>query len=64
MELRRLYLLSSLFWIGISYWNGELIIAEVAVLCHFISWQNHVIEVKLNKLLDDKNISVSMRDID
>jgi hypothetical protein len=64
MSTRALFLISALFWIGVSWWNGEIIIAAVSIFCHFIAWQNHVIEVKLNKILDEKGIFVSMHEID
>ena len=63
MRFSGVLVIATLFWLGVSYWKGELAIAVVSILGHYLIWQNHVLEVKLNKLLDDRGIHVSNDDI-
>lgn len=49
---------SAFFWTGISIWQNQLAVAAVAVAGHVLFWQSHRLEVKINRLLDDRSISV------
>jgi len=51
--------LSAAFWIGSSLLAGQVILAAVFAVGHVLFWQNHVLEIKLNKLLDERGILVA-----
>jgi len=50
---------SAFFWAGISIWQDQLAVAAVAVAGHVLFWQGHRLEVKINRLLDDRGIFVA-----
>jgi hypothetical protein len=51
--------LSAAFWIGSSLLAGQVILAAVFAVGHVLFWQNHVLEIKINKLLDERGIFVA-----
>lgn len=59
MRTSTLLVVSALFWASIFFWNDQSILAAIAIVAHGLSWQIHRIEVKLNKLLDDRGIYVT-----
>ncbi len=63
MRLNAIFLLSAILWIIGGIWFNQIAIALLALLCHYIAWQTHVLEVKVNKLLDDRQIRVTREDI-
>lgn len=51
--------LSAAFWIGSSLLAGQVILAAVFAVGHVLFWQNHALEIKINKLLDERGIFVA-----
>lgn len=63
MRIDAIFLLSAILWIVGGLWFSQIAIMLLALLCHFIAWQTHILEVKVNKLLDDRQIRIEDRDI-
>jgi len=62
MKLSTFYSLSALAWLFGSLYLDAPVAAVVAAFAHFLSWQMHVLEVKVNKLLDAQGIHVSRQE--
>jgi hypothetical protein len=61
--MNKFFCLSALLCVGLALWFGQTTIAVLAIFAHLLGWQNHVIEIKLNKFLDDRGIFVSHREL-
>lgn len=64
MKTRTWVLLSALMISGGLWWGGAWPEALLTWLIHAIYWQNHAIEVKVNRLLDQYGVVVSQAEID
>lgn len=64
MKTSTFYVLSAFLWLGGSLYFDAPLAAVVAAFAHFLSWQIHVLEIKLNKLLDAQSLHVSQQDLD
>lgn len=63
MKYSTVLIISAAVWLGIAYQQHNLAAAYVAVGVHVILYVLHAIEVKLNKLLDERGIHVSPQEI-
>lgn len=59
MKTRTLFIISALGFAGMAIYSGEPLTGIVLLVAHAIGWQIHVLEVKVNRLLDDRGIFVS-----
>ncbi|MGY4433153.1 hypothetical protein ACVWWO_005630 [Bradyrhizobium sp. F1.13.1] len=50
--------------VALAGYSGSIPAMFIAIIGSVIFWQNHVIEVKLNKLLDHHQIYVTKADTD
>lgn len=49
--------------IGLSWWQDQLVLGIVGGMIVAVSWQIHVLEVKMNKLLDSQGLYVTKEEI-
>ncbi|MET4279866.1 MULTISPECIES: hypothetical protein [unclassified Bradyrhizobium] len=49
--------------LGLAAYSESIPALFIAIIRSVIFWQNHVLEVKLNRLLDDHQIYVTKADI-
>ena len=64
MATRPLIIGSAVLFVGLALYAEELAIAAILGVGHALLLQLHVLEVKVNKLLDDRGIYVSEKDMD
>ena len=59
MKTSTLVLLSAIGWSAIPFWAGDFAAGTVFLFCHALYWRTHILEVKLNRLLDERGIFVA-----
>lgn len=64
MKIATVVGISALFWVGASLYFGQLVAAAIFAVGHVLFWQNHVLEVKVNKLLDDRGLFVPQYEVE
>lgn len=55
--------ISAVIWVGGAMIYEQFTVAAVFAVGHVLFWQNHALEVKINKLLDDRGLYVSRDEI-
>ena len=63
MKFRTTMVLSAVLWTGIAISRDNLAAAYASAGIHVAIWLLHALEVKINRLLDDRGIRVSEREI-
>ena len=63
MGTRAKIALSFVFWTALAAYSGNMAAAYVSIAGHAIFYMLHVIEVKVNKLLDQQALYVTDADI-
>jgi hypothetical protein len=63
MDTRTLLIISAIVFVGGLGYYGHFAAALIAMLLHGLAWQLHVLEVKVNRLLDDRGIRVSSEEL-
>lgn len=56
--------ISGLVWVGGAIVYGQPVAAAIFAVGHVLFWQNHALEVKVNKLLDDRGLIVGRDEIE
>lgn len=64
MKVKTIVLLSAIVTTWGTAAAGSWCGAIVFFVGHFLFWQNHVLEVKLNRLLDESGLRVTDAEID
>lgn len=59
MKFQTGLILSTCFWTGAAASNGNMAAVYASVGFHAVIWMLHTLEVKLNRLLDERQIFVS-----
>ena len=59
MKTSTVVFLSAAIWGGVSIWLDSPIIGAVLIVGHILFWRTHVLEVKINRLLDERGIFVA-----
>lgn len=55
--------ISAVIWIGSAIASGQPVAAAIFLVGHVLFWQNHALEVKVNKLLDERGLIVGRDEI-
>jgi hypothetical protein len=63
MKTRTLLVVSAVFWCGLAFSYGNVTVLAVLAVGHALMWHLHRLEVKLNRLLDDRALYVSEADM-
>lgn len=63
MRDKTIVIVGAAIFIGIAAMSGDTAAVFVAVTGAVLFWQGHVIEVKLNKILDQAGLTVTKDDL-
>lgn len=64
MKTSTLIAVSAIVFVAPALWTGHLAVAAIMAVGHALLWRTHILEVKINKLLDDKGIFVANYELD
>lgn len=64
MKTATLVSISAAIWIGGSLFYDQPLAAAIFAVGHVLFWQNHALEVKINRLLDERGLFVSRDEIE